>query len=155
MYLLCCYWSSDTVSCEIYQSRHCWLGIRLSLLVSRFSFVIAFLIGIVQDTKRVAREESTGSTKMVAFPESDQEDRGCYNNSNSSPAAVEPLLSLKIARRPFYPGSQSPSSFGSSKENVPEICNNTASLQKGSKDELCHQNTNELFRLSQYLKAKT
>jgi hypothetical protein len=58
---------------------------------------------MIQDTKRVAREESTGSTKMVAFPESDQEDRG----------------------------SQSPSSFGSSKENVPEICNNTASLQKG------------------------
>merc|ERR1719331_1919271 len=50
---------------------------------------------MIQDTKRVAREESTGSTKMVAFPESDQEDRG----------------------------SQSPSSFGSSKENVPEICN--------------------------------
>ena len=56
--------------------------------------MFAFLIGIVQDTKRVAREESTGSTKMVAFPESDQEDRGCYNNSNSSPAAVEPLLRL-------------------------------------------------------------
>merc|ERR1712218_610178 len=58
---------------------------------------------MIQDTKRVEREESTGITKMVAFPESDQEERG----------------------------SQSPSSFGSSKENVPEICNNTLSLQKG------------------------
>jgi hypothetical protein len=58
---------------------------------------------MIQDTKRVEREDSTGSTKMVAFPESDQEERG----------------------------SQSPSSFGSSKENVPEICNSTASLQKG------------------------
>merc|ERR1712130_72766 len=52
--------------------------------------------------KRVEREVSSGSTKKVAFPESDQEERG----------------------------SQSPSSFGSSKENVPEICN-TAPLQKG------------------------
>jgi len=58
---------------------------------------------MIQDTKRVEREDSTGNTKMVAFPESDQEERG----------------------------SQSPSSFGSSKENVPEICNNTLSLQKG------------------------
>jgi len=58
---------------------------------------------MIQDTKRVEREVSTGSTKKVAFPESDQEERG----------------------------SQSPSSFGSSKENVPEICNNTAPLQKG------------------------
>ena len=68
---------------------------------------------------------------MVAFPESDQEERGSYTNSNSS------LLSLKITAQhedPFYPGSQSPSSFGSSKENVPEICNNTVSLQKGCKD---------------------
>jgi len=57
---------------------------------------------MIQDTKRVEREVSSGSTKKVAFPESDQEERG----------------------------SQSPSSFGSSKENVPEICN-TAPLQKG------------------------
>merc|ERR1712032_90615 len=58
---------------------------------------------MVQDTKRVEKEGSTGSTKKVAFPESDQDERG----------------------------SQSPSSFGSSKENVPEICNNTTPLQKG------------------------
>jgi len=61
---------------------------------------------MIQDTKRVERESSTGSTgstKKVAFPESDQDERG----------------------------SQSPSSFGSSKENVPEICNNTTPLQKG------------------------
>merc|ERR1712192_188628 len=61
---------------------------------------------MIQDTKRVERESSTGSTgstKKVAFPESDQDERG----------------------------SQSPSSFGSSKENVPEICINTAPLQKG------------------------
>jgi len=58
---------------------------------------------MIQDTKRVEREDSTGNAKIVAFPESDLEERG----------------------------SQSPSSFGSSKENVPEICNNNASLQKG------------------------
>jgi len=57
---------------------------------------------MIQDTKRVEREESTGITKKVAFPESDQEERG----------------------------SQSPSSFGSLKENVPLQCNNNAPLQK-------------------------
>merc|ERR1712012_412396 len=57
---------------------------------------------MIQDTKRVEREESTGIPKKVAFPESDQEERG----------------------------SQSPSSFGSLKENVPLQCNNNAPLQK-------------------------
>merc|ERR1712013_397421 len=57
---------------------------------------------MIQDTKRVEREESTGMTKKVAFPESDQEERG----------------------------AQSPSSFGSLKENVPLQCNNNAPLQK-------------------------
>jgi len=67
---------------------------------------------MIQDTKRVEREESTGITKKVAFPESDQEERG----------------------------SQSPSSFGSLKENVPLQCNNNTPPQKqkgGSKRRRC------------------
>merc|ERR1719430_905689 len=67
---------------------------------------------MIQDTKRVEREESTGITKKVAYPESDQGERG----------------------------SQSPSSFGSLKENVPLQCNNNAPLQKqkgGSKRRRC------------------
>ena len=40
--------------------------------------VIPLKIMIGQDTKRVEREDITGNAKIVAFPESDLEERGSY-----------------------------------------------------------------------------
>ena len=79
------FWKCHVVSCEI-QSQQWWLSTQLSLLVSYFTFELdsyQMVNRSNQDTKRVERESSTGSTgstKKVAFPESDQDERG--NNSS-------------------------------------------------------------------------
>ena len=84
---------------------------------------------MLRDVQRLSGPKGITQIKSVPTPpDSDQDDLGLGNDI---------LLNLFYSLNGIITGSSSPDSYGSSKENDPEIVNSVTTIYKQSKGELC------------------